>query len=220
MPAPRRRPPVFISHSSRGDADAASVLSAIRRALKAARFEPLVDERGLKGGDDWRLRLHTWMSHCDAAILLLSRQALESDWVLQEATILTARRVVQGLDHTVETFLLLPVLVGITMKDVSAHPAFAELDLPSIQALRSGTPGQLAREVVRLLQPFSRRASSRRNPRQSLRTRSRATFAKRVRVFFAMLSRSSAIRRRAGFPARTPPRSSPRGYSSLIATGF
>jgi hypothetical protein len=189
MPGRRRSPSVFISHSAHDDPGATRAVAALRRALKAAGFEPLVDEWDLKGGDDWRQRLYTWMTHCDAAILLLSRNALQSDWVLQEATVLTARRFDQARNDAVnEPFLLLPVLVGVTMRDVKALSAFEELNLPSIQALHDRQPAQLATRVAKLLMPLKRRASSRRSLRQDLEDK----IASNLRVASAAVLRNAA----------------------------
>ena len=67
------RPILFISHSAYGDPSAQRTLARLQQALKVD-FEILLDRDRLKGGDDWRNYLHTWMGHCDGAILLLSRK--------------------------------------------------------------------------------------------------------------------------------------------------
>ena len=55
-------------------------------------FEVLLDRKLLDPGDRWSIKLKRWLGECDGAVLLLSEDAIESKWVLQEATILTWRR--------------------------------------------------------------------------------------------------------------------------------
>ena len=147
MPKPRQfRPIIFISHSARNDPAAHTTLTKLQQYLHKNGFDVLLDETRLQGGDDWRNHLHTWMGHCHGAILLLNKKALDSKWVLKEATILSWRRSLSG-----GSFPLLPVLVGISATDLAESVSFNPLALTEIQALKNLTGAKLGTAVVELL---------------------------------------------------------------------
>ena len=110
---------LFVSHSSRLDDVEHKYTSNDRNwklladtceAIKkhyGNRVEVLVDKDGLLPGDKWNDCLNIWLAECHAAIILLSKRALEkSAWVAKEATILSWRA---ELD---ESFILIPVLLA------------------------------------------------------------------------------------------------------------
>src|ERR671938_1497809 len=94
---------VFVSHSSEEDK---AVLEAIAEAFRQRRddFTLLMDTEQLRPGDAWRARINLWLGACDAAVLVLSQQALGKPWGLYEAAILSYRNRGGG-------FLIVPVLL-------------------------------------------------------------------------------------------------------------
>ncbi len=83
---------VFVSHSSRQDEKAAWVRERLRERLTAMNWDVKVDTDALQGGVEWRGQLYGWLADCDAAVILLNKDALESSWVHREAHILMWRR--------------------------------------------------------------------------------------------------------------------------------
>jgi len=132
---------LFLSHSSRlddvkhkyTDNDANwRLLRETCDCLKARygdQIRILVDKDGLIPGDDWNRELNLWLAECQAAIVLVSRRALErSDWVAKEAAILGWRR---ALDPG---FVLIPVTIeGESTPADLAQGFFGSLDLGRLQ---------------------------------------------------------------------------------------
>jgi len=87
---------LFVSHSSKNDASL-GLLSKICNKLQNHDngCHVLVDKSGLYPSVDWEQRLDEWLAECHAAVILVTEAALESWWVLKEATILKWR---WGLD--------------------------------------------------------------------------------------------------------------------------
>ncbi|MCW5616673.1 MAG: toll/interleukin-1 receptor domain-containing protein, partial [Rhodocyclaceae bacterium] len=99
-------------------------------------FEVLLDRKLLDPGDRWPIKLLRWLGDCDGAVLLLSEDAIESKWVLQEATVLTWRR------HLRPDFRLIPVRLGALTDEALAAAGFGPLQISDIQAARvEGTVG-------------------------------------------------------------------------------
>jgi hypothetical protein len=143
------RPSVFLSHSSAANPVVAYVRNRLYRAIQnETTFEVLLDVELLRGGDVWRPILHQWLGECDGAILLLSKEALASEWVRTEATILTWRKSLGSV------LTLVPVRIGTTRDEIVATPAFEPLDVGDIQfeALQYGgdlTEQELASPAAR-----------------------------------------------------------------------
>jgi hypothetical protein len=117
-----------LSHSSASNPAVAYVRDRVHQGLVSQKsLKILLDVRMLGAGDEWRPVLHQWLGECDSAVLLLSQEAISSAWVQKEATILTWRR---SLGSSLK---IVPVLIGCTRKQVVDDPAFAPLDLGSIQ---------------------------------------------------------------------------------------
>ncbi len=124
MPKPR----IFISHSTSGkpadyaqekfpsDAERREALEAREHLAKevcdglatrlaaGGTFAVLLDRQGIKPGDAWYAKLNVWVSGCDAAVILLTQRALESDYVKYEVSVLANR-----YQKTGKAFPLLPV---------------------------------------------------------------------------------------------------------------
>ncbi len=142
---------IFISHSCKDKedvappADAAPELIQRYRRLEFARslraklldrldaepkFIPFLDVRGgLQAGDIWENGLHQALRSCSGAVVLLSPEAIESGWVLKEATILSWR---VFLDEPV---VLIPIVLGVSTNDLEKK-GFGPLSLNRIQWVR------------------------------------------------------------------------------------
>jgi hypothetical protein len=114
---------VFISHSCKdaelrahgyADSDPADIPDERLRRLRftqivrdsvfealSAYAEPKLDRACLQAGDEWPLKLKQWLAECQAGVIFLTPEALESDWVLTETTILCWRH---SLDSRVKVF--------------------------------------------------------------------------------------------------------------------
>jgi len=82
---------IFISHSAKSEA-AKALLQELKQSLCNAGHQVLLDQDGLKLGDNWRATLNLWIGGCDAALVLLSEHALQSSFVAYEASILSYRK--------------------------------------------------------------------------------------------------------------------------------
>lgn len=102
-------------------------------------FEVWLDRKLLDPGDHWPIKLLRWLGECDAAVLLLSRDAIQSRWVLQEATVLTWRR------HLRPDFRLIPVILGDLDRDQLATAGFGPLQISDIQAAKVEGPVDFSR---------------------------------------------------------------------------
>lgn len=81
---------IFISHSAKSEV-AKALLQELKQSLCNAGHQVLLDQDGLKLGDNWRATLNLWIGGCDAAVVLLSEHALESSFVAYETSILMYR---------------------------------------------------------------------------------------------------------------------------------
>jgi TIR domain len=121
---------IFISHSAHDGIWATRVRDSIVDGINAiSGYRVLIDEREFEPGDLWRPLLYRWLAQADAAVLLLSRAALESQWVRKEATILTWRRELKS------DVRIIPVLLGIEMDEV--RRAFPSVEIDESQAVSS-----------------------------------------------------------------------------------
>ncbi|MCP4340060.1 MAG: TIR domain-containing protein [Desulfobulbaceae bacterium] len=99
----------------------------------------LLDKKLLDPGDSWPIKLLRWLGDCDGAVLLLSEDAIESNWVLQEATVLTWRRRLRS------DFKLIPVMLGGLEFDALDAKGFGPLQVNEIQAASVEGAAQLTR---------------------------------------------------------------------------
>jgi hypothetical protein len=149
------KPIIFLSHSSNNDPEVAALVDALLAALEGDGFEVRLDRQRLTGGEDWRDELHRWLAYCHGGIVVLSKKALVSDWVLKEASILSWRRGLAARAGAAagDSFTLLPIrCAGVDSKAIAASP-FKSLaaDLP--QHLSSSRPDLMA-EVLHKLAPL------------------------------------------------------------------
>ncbi len=99
--------------------------------MKAKGLDVWLDKRNLEAGGLWREGIHEGLGSCDGAVLLLSTEALESGWVLKEATILTWRFFL-GSRVRIVPILLDPVTSGSL-----SQKGFGPLGVGEIQAVKA-----------------------------------------------------------------------------------
>lgn len=139
---------IFVSHSSKDRALTDAVCAELKAGAAAGAYattsgvDALVDYERLQDGAPWPKQLHEWLAKCHAGLILLTRDALASDWVLKEATILTWR---QSLN---DRFL---VFVACDRKDVTEEALkqyrYGPLSLRTIERIDSLDPATIAASV-------------------------------------------------------------------------
>ena len=93
----------------------------------------------------WRRKIHGELRQCDAGVILLSKDALTSPWVLYETTVLTLHK-----DEWPE-FDVIPVrLPGVTREDL-AKGTFLPFALNEIQAAKGDTVEDIVDKIVERL---------------------------------------------------------------------
>ena len=132
---------VFISHSTKTD-DAQAYLDAILDALRESKITPLLDQEGLGAGDYWREKLYIWMAKAHGAVLLLTEEALDSEFVPIEASVLAWRSRLQP------DFVFVPVLVGNVTREDLKKGVLGKLYLEEIQMAAGDDPQTVAAKVV------------------------------------------------------------------------
>jgi hypothetical protein len=129
------------------------MLDSLCAGLEQAGIDVLLDRTRLTPGAAWRREIYAWLGLCHAAVILISRRALddvEKYWVAREATLLVWR---QALDPTLK---LIPVLLpGVDPREL-AGGRFADLQLREIQCLMANSdPALTIAEVMGAL-PYAR----------------------------------------------------------------
>ena len=138
------KPRIFISHSAK-DYFAQQVQDALYQRLEVEEFDPWLDNRALEPGDMWRRKIHGELRQCDAGVILLSKDALTSPWVLYETTVLTLHK-----DEWPE-FDVIPVrLPDVTREDL-AKGTFSPFALNEIQAAKGDTVEDIVDKIVERL---------------------------------------------------------------------
>jgi hypothetical protein len=87
-------PKVFISYKNGHQASHAFI--ADMEAELAADFE-LLRDKNMPVGKPWTRELYDWLLGCDAAIIVLSKEANQSDWCRREWAVLVARWEIKGI---------------------------------------------------------------------------------------------------------------------------
>jgi hypothetical protein len=120
----------------------------LRTALEQAGFEVRLDFQTIQAGADWNAEIDHWMSECGAAVLLLSPDALASDWVFTEARILQWRRQFDP------QLLLVPVVIaGVTKSGFLDSKRHKLLKRDTLQILEEANAAGSAPRVLQALGP-------------------------------------------------------------------
>lgn len=138
---------VFISHSATDTGWGKQLRECLAAELKNKNYEVFLDNFSLQPGDLWRPEIYRALTECDAAVLMLTPEALQSKWVLTECIYLAVRRDLNK--HFERDFTLLPVLLnGLTGADLRASPPkdgrlpFDHLRLDDSQSVKPEAPDQ------------------------------------------------------------------------------
>jgi hypothetical protein len=146
-----RRLRVFVSHSSHAP-DALDQLEVLVKGLRAGRggVEVLFDKERITEGARWREVIHAMLAECDAAIILVTPDALHSPWVLKEATILRWR---YDRDPKFPLFPVTPANVDMT--ELKKNRLWDPIDLPAIQFVASDSAAEIAASIKNRLAPLA-----------------------------------------------------------------
>lgn len=141
------KPIVFISHSAKDDL-AKQVLGRLYVAL-GEKFEVLLDRKRLHANMLWRRELETWMGLCHCAVIIFSKDAVESEWVRAEATVLKVRRTWDA------NFMLIGIkLPGVKSADLEGG-GFGPAGLTELQMISAATADEALEGVRQLLDPLA-----------------------------------------------------------------
>jgi len=133
---------IFISHSSK-DRPLTEELCKRLHAPSGSQpgYDVLVDYEELLAGKPWPKQIHEWMAKCHAAVILLTKDAVVSPWVLTEATILAWRL---SLDDGFRVFTVgFPDVTDEMLK----REKFKPLMLGQIQRINSNDPDAIAAAI-------------------------------------------------------------------------
>lgn len=135
---------IFVSHSAK-DRFAESVRDRLVEKLREKGLTPLVDKE-IRPGERWRARLDHWIGCCHGAVFLFSREAVDSDWVRKEATILTWRKALHPHLH------LIPVLLGDVSREELTTRYLRTIEVNEIEWIEAGnlSAEQLVEKIVDL----------------------------------------------------------------------
>ncbi|MEM7406417.1 MAG: toll/interleukin-1 receptor domain-containing protein [Pseudomonadota bacterium] len=139
---------LFISHSSH-EPENRALLQSVCDGFKANGYTVLVDEAagGIPIGERWYKCIHSWLYECDAAIILFSNAATESDFVRHEVAVLSSRSIVQP------DFRIFPVLIGDVRPEALSQGALGTARISDIQAATTDDPGEIVAKVAEQLGP-------------------------------------------------------------------
>jgi hypothetical protein len=147
---------VFISHSARSEVAARWVME-FAEALRSPPGDlvPLYDRDFVDVGERWREKIFWMLFECEAAVILLTPEALTRPWVLKEATILEAR------SRRDRDFPLVPVLLGgVTRETLEGDTDWQLVQLPELQVPPATDPAAVAEMVRTVLAPRLARLDS------------------------------------------------------------
>lgn len=150
------KPTIFISHSTRGLTENDATVS-LRKALSAELdkrgWRVFVDET-ISAGAKWRKEILYYLATCQAAIILLNKNACESEWVKQESLILSFRK------SQSPRFALIPVVCpGVTDVDLEeflkSYEPFQlnEIQRKAVKPETGQTIQETVNEVAKLFEP-------------------------------------------------------------------
>lgn len=111
-----------------------TVMQTLRTRLAEKEFNPLVDQEDIPPGQKWRPHVIDWLARCRAAIVLINKKALESDWVRREVNILMWREAL-GAELTV-----VPVLLDDLPSDAVEGAGMSELRIIQFARTPRGAP--------------------------------------------------------------------------------
>lgn len=105
-----------------------SLATRLHQRLTDCECNPKLDHLDLRSGERWRQTLGWWLSTCRTAVVLLSKEALESAWVRYELNVLAHR------EQTGRNVRLVLVHLGVSRRDVEQMPELGPCQLADIQS--------------------------------------------------------------------------------------
>lgn len=151
-----RSPKVFISHSSKtpeGITFLEQVYAALNQHGDGQSFEVFLDREEIHTGEEWHKKILQKLCTCDAVVILLSKAALNSHWVRQEAAFSAMRRY-----GDLALKLVVVTLDDVTAQEIQACPYLGGIArLHDVQfAPKHKTPEEIIEELADLtIRPYS-----------------------------------------------------------------
>lgn len=150
---------LFLSHSSPDEASRGRLIRLVEAVEKVSggRVVVLYDLRDVGGGNEWRPRIGYLLHAADAAVVLLDEAAIESPWVLAEATFLSFRHLhdpsfrLVPVSHLPADALAARDALAAQQARLRAGP-WSPADLPALQYVTGQTPEQVGEIIVELLE--------------------------------------------------------------------
>lgn len=144
-----RKPRVFISHSTSPENEPFldQVYTVLEQHGGGNSFDVFLDRKEIKTGEEWHQKILKNLCTCDAVVILLSKKALASHWVRQEAAFSAMRR--YG-DPSLK--LVVVTLDDVDAKTVEACPYLGGVArLHDVQfAPKNKTPNEIVAELAGL----------------------------------------------------------------------
>lgn len=140
-------PLVFVSHSAK-DPEAVRASRRVLKALEAANMKPLIDEREIELGDEWRRKVFHMVLECHAAVILLSADALSSKWVVFETAALALRK------HVDPGLLVIPLLLASVSRANVEASQLSPIDLNKLEQVSGRELGASLRRITSRLRPL------------------------------------------------------------------
>jgi hypothetical protein len=100
----------------------------LHEGLKSGECEPKLDYLDIPDGDRWHQTIAWWLSACQVAVVLLSKQAMASPWVRYELSVLKNRELVE------RNMRLVVVYLSVTRQHLADDPEFGPLRLDEIES--------------------------------------------------------------------------------------
>lgn len=135
---------LFISHSSHTE-PARDLRDAVANYLAAQQGIDVLWDATIRPGDRWRSQLDEWLAECNGGVILFTRDAVESRWVLKEAQILTWRRAIAP------NFPLIPVLLDPVKPEETGLDEWQPVKIDEIQFERGPDPATMNAEARQAL---------------------------------------------------------------------
>jgi hypothetical protein len=141
MPKPR----LFFSHSTTEGSPERAILMGLKEALQD-KYEILLDRTALVVGTDWRSTINIWIRTCDAVVMLITPEAITSDFCRYEWDVLSFRRQEDKL-------LIIPIYHGSTPEELKGkahqlHEIAAYFNYDSIESVARKVKDKLLAELV------------------------------------------------------------------------
>src|SRR5262249_27925971 len=118
-------------------------------AKLSKKFSVLVDYDEIQPGQDWRSLINVWTGACDAAVALISPDALNSDYCRHEWSNLSFRRSLS------ENFIVIPVFYKVDPEELRKQK-YDPINFRAIQGIKVATAAATCKQVLDRLKPVAR----------------------------------------------------------------